>query len=65
MSHSPSSPGFGSDVPQQTFGVGDTTGGMREAYIVSRLPSGKPSRDNLGWLALIKNNLAVNYIIAC
>ncbi|KAI0304806.1 hypothetical protein BC826DRAFT_902161 [Russula brevipes] len=41
-SHSPSSLGFGSHVPQQTFGVSsnnfsDTVGGMREEYIVSRL----------------------------
>lgn len=42
MSHSSSSLGFGSHVPQQTFGVSpnsffDTPGGMREEYIVSRL----------------------------
>lgn len=41
-SHSPSSLGFGSHVPLQTFGVSssmssDTAGGMREEYIVSRL----------------------------
>ncbi len=41
-SHSSSSLGFGSHVPQQTFGVNsnmssDTAGGMREEYIVSRL----------------------------
>ncbi|KAH9982556.1 hypothetical protein BGW80DRAFT_1263806 [Lactifluus volemus] len=38
----PSSLGFGSHVPQQTFGsssyaFSDTTGGMREEYVISRL----------------------------
>jgi hypothetical protein len=41
-SYASSSLGFGSRVPQQTFGVNshtfsDTAGGMREEYIVSRL----------------------------